>query len=153
MPIPKKTTQKPAATTTPAAPKKPITINPKPVTPKPAVVKPLAPKPAVKKPLAPKPAVKKPLAPKPAVVKPLAPKPGIRKPVVAAPVAAPVIKHVWGNKDTYAELAFKHYGSMKEPYWRLIYEHNKALIGDHPNNIKVGMEIVIPPLPEALKKK
>ncbi len=62
-------------------------------------------------------------------------------------------KHVWTKEDTYASLAQKYYGSAAEPYWRLIYEHNKEIIGNHPNAIKVGMEIVIPPLPEELKKK
>lgn len=63
------------------------------------------------------------------------------------------IKHVWTNEDTYASLAFEHYGSIQEPYWRLIYNHNKAIIGDHPNHIRTGLEIEIPPLPEELKKK
>ncbi len=63
------------------------------------------------------------------------------------------IKHVWTSEDTYASLAQKYYGSFEEPYWRLIYEHNKAIIGSHPNDIRVGLEIEIPPLPEELKKK
>ena len=67
--------------------------------------------------------------------------------------AAQVIKHVWTSEDTYSSLAFKFYGSIKEPYWRLIYEHNKAIIGKHPNDIRVGLEIEIPPLPDELKKK
>lgn len=70
-----------------------------------------------------------------------------------AAAKAAVVKHVWTNQDTYAELAFKHYGSMKEAYWRLIYDHNKEIIGAHPNNIKTGTEIEIPPLPEELKNK
>jgi len=65
---------------------------------------------------------------------------------------AAVIKHVWTSEDTYADLAFKYYGSIKEPYWRLIYNHNKAIIGNHPNDIRVGLEIEIPPLPDELKK-
>lgn len=75
----------------------------------------------------------------------------------AAPAASAgvstVIKHVWTRDDTYASLAFKYYGSNKEPYWRLIYNHNKAIIGNHPNDIRVGLEIEIPPLPDELKKK
>jgi colicin import membrane protein len=67
--------------------------------------------------------------------------------------AAAVIKHVWTKEDTYASLAQKYYGSFKEPYWRLIYDHNKAIIGNHPNAIRVGLEIEIPPLPEELKLK
>jgi len=69
------------------------------------------------------------------------------------PAASAVIKHVWTKEDTYADLAFKYYGSIKEPYWRLIYNHNKQIIGNHPNDIQVGLEIEIPPLPEELKKK
>ncbi len=63
-----------------------------------------------------------------------------------------VTKHVWIKEDTYASLAQKYYGSAQEPYWRLIYEHNKAIIGNHPNDIRVGLEIEIPPLPDELKK-
>lgn len=69
-----------------------------------------------------------------------------------AAIKAATVKHVWGKEDTYASLAFKHYGSIKEPFWRLIYEHNKAIIGDHPNAIREGLEIEIPPLPDELKK-
>jgi len=72
-------------------------------------------------------------------------------PTAAAP--APAIKHIWTREDTYASLAQQYYGSIKEPYWRLIYDHNKEIIGDHPNNIRVGLEIEIPPLPDELKKK
>jgi nucleoid-associated protein YgaU len=71
----------------------------------------------------------------------------------AEAAAAAAVKHVWTKEDTYAGLAQKHYGSIKEPYWRLIYNHNKEIIGDHPNDIRVGLEIEIPPLPEELKKK
>ena len=74
-------------------------------------------------------------------------------PPAPTPATPAVIKHVWTKEDTYADLAFKYYGSIKEPYWRLIYNHNKHIIGDHPNNIRVGLEIEIPPLPEELKKK
>jgi nucleoid-associated protein YgaU len=70
-----------------------------------------------------------------------------------AKAATPVIKHVWTGEDTYASLALKFYGSFKEPYWRLIYEHNKAIIGNHPNAIREGLEIEIPPLPDELKLK
>lgn len=76
----------------------------------------------------------------------------ISKPV-PTPATPTLIKHVWTKEDTYADLAFKYYGSIKEPYWRLIYNHNKQIIGNHPNDIRVGLEIEIPPLPEELKKK
>ncbi len=69
----------------------------------------------------------------------------------AAAKAAAVVKHVWTSEDTYASLALKHYGKFTEPYWRLIYNHNKDIIGNHPNAIRVGLEIEIPPLPDELK--
>lgn len=73
----------------------------------------------------------------------------------ASPTGMPAqaVKHVWTSEDTYSSLASKYYGSIKEPYWRLIYNHNKAIIGDHPNDIRVGLEIEIPPLPDELKVK
>ena len=67
--------------------------------------------------------------------------------------AAKIVKHIWTNEDTYSSLAFTHYGSIKKPYWWLIYEHNKDIIGDNPNSIKTGTEIEIPPLPTELKDK
>jgi HD superfamily phosphohydrolase len=73
--------------------------------------------------------------------------------LAAEAAKAAVIKHVWTKEDTYASLAQKYYGSIKEPHWRLIYEHNKSIIGNHPNDIRLGLEIEIPPLPDDLKKK
>ncbi len=154
----------------PTTPKKPVTISPKPVTinPKPVVTpnKPvLAPKkpavapkaPVAKAPVAKAPLAKRPVAPKvPVAKRPIAPKVPVAH-VEGAPtpkvLLGPTVKHTWTRKDTYAELAFKYYGSMEEPYWRLIYETNKDIIGNHPNDIKVGLEISIPPLPPELKKK
>lgn len=168
MSVPKKSIKKPVMT--PNAPVTPQTINPKPVTinPKPVAV-PAKPTVAAKKPVAPKaPVVKTPLAKRPVVKRPVTPKVPVaaKRPVAPvapkAPVAGgptpkvllgPTVKHVWTRKDTYAELAFKYYGSMEEAYWRLIYDTNKDIIGNHPNDIKVGLEISIPPLPPELKKK
>ncbi len=76
----------------------------------------------------------------------------LEKQAAAFAAAHSVKKHVWTKEDTYAGLAQKYYGSSEEPYWRLIYEHNKAIIGSHPNAIRVGLEIEIPPLPSELKK-
>ena len=73
-------------------------------------------------------------------------------PPPAQGTALPLAKHTWTIEDTYAGLAFKYYGSIQEPYWRLIYEYNKAIIGNNPNDIRVGLEIEIPPLPDNLKK-
>ena len=75
-----------------------------------------------------------------------------KKAAEEAAAKAAIIKHVWTSEDTYASLAQKFYGHFTEPYWRLIYNHNKDIIGNHPNAIRVGLEIEIPPLPDELKK-
>ena len=48
--------------------------------------------------------------------------------------------------DTLATIAEAYYGAQR--HWRLIYEANRTLIGDDPNAIPVGAELMIPPLAE-----
>jgi nucleoid-associated protein YgaU len=57
--------------------------------------------------------------------------------------------HVWKAEDTYANVAEKYYGSSKN--WRFIYDYNKEIIGDNPNSIQVGAQIIIPVLPDEMK--
>lgn len=47
--------------------------------------------------------------------------------------------------DTLATIAKQYYGN--QGLWRLIYEANHALIGDDPNAIPIGAELVIPTPP------
>ena len=54
--------------------------------------------------------------------------------------------------DTLSHVALKYYGSATEPYWRLIYEANKAVIGDNPGRVRPGMVLKIPVLPDSMKK-
>jgi nucleoid-associated protein YgaU len=68
----------------------------------------------------------------------------------AARAALP--KHVVAPNDTLSAIAQKFYGHAAEPYWRLIYEANKAAIGANPGVIRPGTELVIPVLPDELKK-
>ncbi len=46
--------------------------------------------------------------------------------------------------DTLSGIAQKQYGDIGK--YMKIYEANKALIGDNPDLIKVGMELIIPKL-------
>lgn len=62
-------------------------------------------------------------------------------------------EHTLKADETLSHLALKYYGSAYEPYWRVIYEANKELIGDNPGRVRPGMVIKIPVLPEELKKK
>jgi len=47
--------------------------------------------------------------------------------------------------DSLASIALQYYGEQR--LWTLIYEANRAIIGDDPNVIPVGVELVIPPKP------
>lgn len=69
--------------------------------------------------------------------------------------AAPKImkKHKLTSEETLSHLALKYYGHATREYWMVIYEANKAAIGDNPAHVRVGMELNIPELPEALKAK
>ncbi len=79
------------------------------------------------------------------------------KPEAAAPAggrAAPAASktHVVAADETLSHLSLKYYGSAAKPYWMVIYDANKGTIGDNPNRIRAGMELVIPELPADLKK-
>lgn len=56
--------------------------------------------------------------------------------------------HVVAPGETLSAIAQKYYGDGTEPSWQLIYEANKETIGDDPNVITPGEELVIPPKPE-----
>lgn len=74
----------------------------------------------------------------------------------AAAAAAPKFMaeyEVKGWDETLSHVALKYYKNATRPYWEIIYEANKAVIGDNPNIIKPGMVLKIPELPENLKKK
>lgn len=60
-------------------------------------------------------------------------------------------QHTIGSGETLSHIAQKYYGHSTRDYWMLIYEANKAAIGDNPGMIKAGVELNIPELPENLK--
>jgi len=55
--------------------------------------------------------------------------------------------------DTLSAIALKYYKHATPPYYTLIYEANKAVIGDNMNVIHPGLKLQIPELPEELKGK
>lgn len=73
----------------------------------------------------------------------------------AADAAAKALlaEHTLKADETLSHLALKYYGSGYEPYWRVIYEANKELIGDNPGRVRPGMVIKVPQLPDELKNK
>jgi nucleoid-associated protein YgaU len=58
--------------------------------------------------------------------------------------AQEVKKHVVVSGDTLSAIAKKYYDDAGK--YMKIYEANKAVIGDNPDMIKPGMELVIPKL-------
>ena len=59
--------------------------------------------------------------------------------------------HTLTAKETLSDLALKYYGHATPPYWKLIYEANKAVIGDNPNAVRSGLVLNIPVLPDSMK--
>lgn len=58
---------------------------------------------------------------------------------------------VKGWDETLSHVALKYYNNATRPYWMLIYEANKEVVGDNPNIIKPGMVLRIPELPADMK--
>ncbi len=71
---------------------------------------------------------------------------------LAAQKAATLATHTTAANETLGDLALKYYGHATPAYWQLIYEANKAAIGDNPNRVKAGLSLRIPVLPPELKK-
>jgi len=72
---------------------------------------------------------------------------------VAAAKPKVLTEHEMKADETLGHLALKYYGHATPTYWKLIYEANKEAIGDNPNQVKVGLKLQIPELPEELKGK
>jgi nucleoid-associated protein YgaU len=77
------------------------------------------------------------------------------KAAVAAKEAAKpkiIAEHTVAAGETLSHISQKYYKQTARTYWEVIYEANKAEIGDNPGMIKVGAKLVIPELPADLKK-
>jgi nucleoid-associated protein YgaU len=57
-------------------------------------------------------------------------------------------EHTVEAGETLSHIALKYYNSAVKDKWMLIYEANKALIGDDPNLLRVGLVLKIPALEE-----
>ena len=65
-----------------------------------------------------------------------------------APKTEVLAEHEVGPGDTLGHIALEYYGSAVKDKWMVIYEANKAAIGDDPNKLKRGLVLKIPKLPE-----
>lgn len=64
-----------------------------------------------------------------------------------------IAEHTLTSKETLSHLSLHYYGHATKPYWMVIYEANKDVIGDNPNRVRPGLVIKIPELPDELKDK
>lgn len=63
--------------------------------------------------------------------------------VESAPAPAPQVKkHVVQKGESLSLIAKQYYGDIHK--WKQLYEANKTVIGDNPDLIKPGQELVIP---------
>ena len=58
-----------------------------------------------------------------------------------------IAEHTVVAGDTLSGIALKYYGSATKDMWMVIYNANKAIIGDDPNRIKPGQVLKIPEKP------
>jgi nucleoid-associated protein YgaU len=54
--------------------------------------------------------------------------------------------YVVRSGDNLSKIARAYYSDVSQ--WRIIYEANRELLGNNPNNLRVGMRLVIPPAPQ-----
>lgn len=58
---------------------------------------------------------------------------------------------VESNNQTLSHVALKYYKHATPPYWKYLLEHNKEVLNGSEKNIRMGMELEIPELPDDLK--
>jgi septal ring factor EnvC (AmiA/AmiB activator) len=58
---------------------------------------------------------------------------------------------VESNNQTLSHIALKYYKHATPPYWQYLLEHNKEVLNGSEKNVRMGMELVIPELPDELK--
>ena len=67
---------------------------------------------------------------------------------IKKPAANFIAEHTVAAGETLSHIALKYYGSAAKEKWMLIYEANKAVIGDDPGRIRQGQTLKIPELPK-----
>jgi nucleoid-associated protein YgaU len=61
-----------------------------------------------------------------------------------APKMKMMAEHTVAAGETLSDISLKYYKSAVKDKYMMIYEANKAAIGDNPNMIKPGMVLKIP---------
>lgn len=63
-----------------------------------------------------------------------------------------IATHTVQPDETLSHIALKYYKSATPPYWKFLLEHNKEVLKGNERNVRAGMELEIPELPDELKK-
>lgn len=61
-------------------------------------------------------------------------------------------EHTVAEGETLSHVALKYYGSATPPYWQFLLKHNEEVLKGNERNVRTGMKLVIPELPDELKK-
>ncbi len=67
---------------------------------------------------------------------------------ISKPAVKVMAEHTVAADETLSHISLKYYGSAVKEKWMIIYEANKAVIGDNPNKIRPGQVLKIPELPK-----
>ncbi len=62
-----------------------------------------------------------------------------------------IATHTVESGETLSHIALKYYKHATPPYWKYLLEHNKEVLKGNERNVRTGMELEIPELPEDLK--
>ena len=69
----------------------------------------------------------------------------------AKEAAAVMTTHTVEAGETLSHVALKYYKHATPPYWQFLLEHNKEVLKGSEKNVRTGMVLEIPELPEELK--
>ncbi len=75
----------------------------------------------------------------------------LEKKLAAKKPAIITVHTVKSNNQTLSHVALKYYKHATPPYWQYLLEHNKEVLGGSEKNIRMGMKLEIPELPDELK--
>lgn len=62
-----------------------------------------------------------------------------------------IATHTVKKGETLSHIALKYYKHATPPYWKFLLEHNTEVLKGFERNVRTGMELEIPKLPEELK--
>lgn len=62
-----------------------------------------------------------------------------------------IATHTVQSGETLSHIALKYYKHATPPYWKFLLEHNEEVLKGNERNVRTGMKLEIPELPEELR--